>query len=650
MRLLTCILRAVMNKLFNFNFLLILLTQFIYCDSQYLCKAPIVFSDFNVETSLQERAEEGFLAGTLIKTVDGYIPIEQLVEGDVLASVYVDQGVDFPCANQIVYVKQSNVTQYVQLQIGSEIVSVASRQQFYLLDGALKSACDLKVGDVLSDGNCVLVKQTVNDSCVSYSLCTKQHSFFIYPNIYVHNFDVATISASGALVLGVIEVLNPITLLVGAMVPLAVYVLQLFQSQVLSTYEFDEQDDDLSDSRIALKSLEVLRQTRNYYDTKRKALINIYQDLIKIKNDLAVFIQPNYLNALNFSNGFLQQFQPVVLNFTTLPDISHEAALSLADKEKLIKIRDVELEKLQQEILDVHLILAFHVSEIIEKRDQAKQELNSVVDRVNQSVNCWNQNLYDIPYEIAFHEYEIHFVWREMLDRFEMTINEVKWILAYYEKLKNHFFVSKTTTLLNVFVDQVKINNEKLAYIKSNRDILLSNMLNHENWLRERGFLSQQLINQYQAAAQKYRAEKDNSCNSVMHAKKKKDAVKAVLDKKIKDEKDKNSGGGPEKGPDDDDPLPVKNRNIMMHIFRNKEGHMLDTLENRELLRSLVRDAKNYLGTDVRSNVWYGKILQNGKQLWAGARNNIIRDGGLNETPRVFNARTGLCNEFGIRK
>jgi len=92
----------------------------------------------------------------------------------------------------------------------------------------------------------------------------------------------------------------------------------------------------------------------------------------------------------------------------------------------------------------------------------------------------------------------------------------------------------------------------------------------------------------------------------------------------------------------------IKNKSIMMHIFRNKEGHMLDTPSNRAILRNLVRNANNYLGKYARDNHWYAKVLKKGKQLWAWVRNNMIRDGGLNETPRSFNGRTGLCKDLGL--
>ena len=74
---------------------------------------------------------------------------------------------------------------------------------------------------------------------------------------------------------------------------------------------------------------------------------------------------------------------------------------------------------------------------------------------------------------------------------------------------------------------------------------------------------------------------------------------------------------------------------------------MLDTPQNREALRNLVKDAKNYLGRDTRFlRHWYAKINKEGKQFWAWMQNGKIRDGGLNNKPLPWNAETGLCSPF----
>jgi hypothetical protein len=37
------------------------------------------------------------------------------------------------------------------------------------------------------------------------------------------------------------------------------------------------------------------------------------------------------------------------------------------------------------------------------------------------------------------------------------------------------------------------------------------------------------------------------------------------------------------------------------------------------------------------------QILPNGKQLWAWVKDGLIRDGGINNIPRVFDVNTGFC-------
>jgi len=88
------------------------------------------------------------------------------------------------------------------------------------------------------------------------------------------------------------------------------------------------------------------------------------------------------------------------------------------------------------------------------------------------------------------------------------------------------------------------------------------------------------------------------------------------------------------------------------HIFRNKKGHFSqDTPENRKSLLDLASSTSNFLGKCSRyGNEWYGKILPNGKQLWAVVRNGVIRHGGLNDIPCKFHPEAGLSRPFLPKK
>ena len=78
------------------------------------------------------------------------------------------------------------------------------------------------------------------------------------------------------------------------------------------------------------------------------------------------------------------------------------------------------------------------------------------------------------------------------------------------------------------------------------------------------------------------------------------------------------------------------------HIFRDAEGHIPDTPENRALLEDVANDSANFRGTDKYGNEWYTKTQSDGSQVWVESRNGNIFEGGVNNTPKPWNPDTGL--------
>ncbi len=81
---------------------------------------------------------------------------------------------------------------------------------------------------------------------------------------------------------------------------------------------------------------------------------------------------------------------------------------------------------------------------------------------------------------------------------------------------------------------------------------------------------------------------------------------------------------------------------ITGHIFRDAEGHIPDTPENRALLEDVANDSANFRGTDKYGNKWYTRTQSDGSLVWVEIRNGKIFEGGVNVTPKQWNPETGL--------
>ena len=78
-------------------------------------------------------------------------------------------------------------------------------------------------------------------------------------------------------------------------------------------------------------------------------------------------------------------------------------------------------------------------------------------------------------------------------------------------------------------------------------------------------------------------------------------------------------------------------------IFGSREGHIMDTPENRALLTGVANDSTAILGSDKYGSTWSAKIQPDGSQVWVQSRNGQIWNGGINNTPLTYNSETGLA-------
>ena len=77
-------------------------------------------------------------------------------------------------------------------------------------------------------------------------------------------------------------------------------------------------------------------------------------------------------------------------------------------------------------------------------------------------------------------------------------------------------------------------------------------------------------------------------------------------------------------------------------IFRQSEGHIADTLQNRSLILAVANDPLSRLESDRYGNLWAARLLPDGRQVWVRMRGETIINAGINIVPRNFDSRTGL--------
>lgn len=79
------------------------------------------------------------------------------------------------------------------------------------------------------------------------------------------------------------------------------------------------------------------------------------------------------------------------------------------------------------------------------------------------------------------------------------------------------------------------------------------------------------------------------------------------------------------------------------HIFRDADGHFpADTIAARQVLLRVANDAAKRLGVDRFGTIWAAETMPDGAQVWVQIRNDLITNGGVNTTHRVFDVLAGL--------
>ncbi len=134
---------------------------------------------------------DGFLAGTLVKTPDGYRPIEELAVGDIVISYDFDGK---QTQSKIIDVQRKTVKSFARLNFGQNSLCAAVGQRFFLPEKerwikakniALSSRVFAKSDEVV----CAQTIELCQEECTLYAISLEKHHNFCVTkdDILVHN-------------------------------------------------------------------------------------------------------------------------------------------------------------------------------------------------------------------------------------------------------------------------------------------------------------------------------------------------------------------------------------------------------------------------------------------------------------------------------
>lgn len=549
--------------------------------------------------------QEGFMASTQIKTPEGYRNIEDIKAGDLIIGFDPIEGYK---EKSVLGVTKNQIEKFIKISAGREIIYSGFNQKFYLPEKNDWIAAQ----DITS-------AEAVYSPIDIYRIEVEDHNFCItQSDIVVHNSYVIAQSASSLLNIGRMALKNPIKI-VGITSNLDKAYLGL------DKLEF-EKSENKTNSPEQINNL----TERTNYEKTRSELCKLRSDFLKLKDELDQLIKSKRPREINFTNALLNPIKPKdTSNFNLRLTPAQEAKYSDEQRANLKKLRQAELDQIEKQILDLQIALGFHFNELIDSRNKALEEHDKLNSEIDQSVNLWNSNLNNITVNIAVSRYESIFTNEDSLKNIENKNQELKFSIEYYKNIKNGTLLKKTTNISDLFDQEEKNILATEQSIYKSRNINIGNQRIVEDFLLRSNIHIVGLATNLNNKIKKQRESK--LAKEFAEAEQRKGSFKFPQD------------------PDKDDD---KNKEIRIceksakHIFRSEEGHLLDTPANRKSLLDLVNDKKNFLGADKYGNEWYGKVLPNNQQVWASVRDGLIRNGGLNKAPKIFNLETGLSRSL----
>lgn len=390
---------------------------------------------------------EGFLAGTLVSTPHGLVPIEQLAIGDTVNN-YQDDGA---CTSQkITAISNHHIDEYLTIETPDETIAAAPHQKFYVADEEQwVHAQDLtprhKLLTIMAQGILVQQVKKVNQTNQAYVLTVNDHVFYVTPHaIHVHNSDAVFEAAWVVLKIGKLVCKHPVVALLGDCIDIA--------NGCAVVHNFITSLQASGKNQAAPQQYDgVVLQERFIYESAKRELEKIKQEQVAVLEGLKKLRQLSSGDITDFTHNFLQTYSyPAITNPLCIVSSAQEAQYTLQQKEALRAVRQAELDQLEEQIANLQITLGMHLHCLIEQRNQllaaATTELNAMLSLAK--AKTLQPNSFTKDKAVLFYEKVI--ATEEALPLLESKNKELKLTVNYYKISTNAALIKKTSNIMEV--------------------------------------------------------------------------------------------------------------------------------------------------------------------------------------------------------
>lgn len=439
---------------------------------------------------------DGFCQGTLVKTLSGYIPIEALHIGDCVLD-----SLNQPKKIERIMIRW--VPRYWRVKIKDESIGFGIHQTFYTPSSDWRIVAETD-GISVTGGSVVNLYNVefVEDSTFLYVLTVEGHTFCITTHdLIAHNAEALVIGAVG------------IVLENFAISPAVISAVQTTVSLSLISYralrEYCAQQDRLNKDFDETELYQNTRRAqREYFDKRKQELESLRDGFLIIKNGVQS-ISAAYNGEISFTSLFFRQ---QTFSQTANPaNLLHMNEMHLSeDQYATLRIaRDMYLNIVEQEIDNLHLVIALHLNEVIENVKQAEKYHWQEATITSKAIDAWNRMRHGaIPADIVLKHYEHCLYDYYSLQKAKQCLEEFKVIVNFYRGQRSRPWLIKTIPVSELLEKMPSLIKKHEEWIEQEHQRITQNIAITEDYYTRNNVNVAHVWPQFKTAFEKQYEEK----------------------------------------------------------------------------------------------------------------------------------------------